>query len=154
MKINNVKSWAPTGAARWWLTLAICLLAFCVRVSLQPLVEHRFPLLAFTLATVFVHYRFGLGPAILSASIGFPVGTFFFIPPYRAWGPMATDDLLTLAAYGVLTIAFMMVIQRLRRAQYRAELLAEVAESRYLMLLQSDSERDAAERALKGMHQA
>jgi hypothetical protein len=43
----------------------------------------------------------------------------------------------------------MFTIQRLRRAQYRAELLADVAESRYIMLLQSEDDREAVERDLK-----
>lgn len=154
MKINNVKSWAPTGAARWWMTLAICALAFCVRMSVHPIVDGRFPLLAFTLSTLYVHYRYGLGPALLSAAIGFPVGVYFFMPPFGEFGVMGVEDLLTAGAYGLLTAAFIVIIQRLRRAQYRAELLAEVAESRYMMLLQSDNERDAAERALKELHRA
>jgi hypothetical protein len=65
---------------------------------------------------------------------------------------MEHEDVLTTIAYVVVTGAFMFVIQRLRRAQYRAELLAEVAEARYLMLLQSDNDREAAERELKNLH--
>lgn len=154
MKINNVKSWAPSGAERWWVTLAICALAFCVRMLLQPVLHSRFPLLAFTLSTLFVHYRYGLGPALVSAVISFPIAVFFFLPPYGHFGTLDHEDVLTAGAYGLLTAAFIVVIQRLRRAQYRAELLAEVAESRYIMLLQSDNERESAERALKDLHEA
>jgi len=153
MKIQNVKSWAPTGPGRWVMTIAICLLAFFIRMSMQPLLHGRFPLLAFTLSTLYVHYRYGLGPALLSAIVAFPVGVYFFLPPYGQFGALETEDVLTAGSYGLLTIAFMVVIQRLRRAQYRAELLAEVAESRYIMLLQSDKDREAAERELKELHQ-
>jgi len=153
MKIHNVKSWAPTGAQRWVVALAISLLAFFIRMMLQPLVEGRFALLAFTISTVFIHYSYGLAPALASAIIAFPVGIFFFQPPYGHFGPMEREDVLTTIAYVVVTGAFMFVIQRLRRAQYRAELLAEVAEARYLMLLQSDNDREAAERELKNLHE-
>lgn len=153
MKIRNVKSWAPTGPGRWVMTIAICLLAFFIRMSAQPLLHGRFPLLAFTLSTLLVHYRYGLGPALFSATITFPVGVFFFLPPYGQFGTLELEDLLTAGAYGLLTVTFMVIIQRLRRAQYRAELLAEVAESRYIMLLQSDNDREAAERELKELHQ-
>jgi K+-sensing histidine kinase KdpD len=153
MKIHNVKSWAPTGARRWVMTVNISLLAFFIRMSLQPVVHGRFPLLAFTLSTLFVHYRYGLGPAVLSAIVAFPVGVYFFLPPYGQFGALEVEDVMTAGAYGLLTVAFMLVIQRLRRAQYRAELLADVAESRYIMLLQSDKDREAAERELKELHQ-
>jgi len=153
MKIRNVKSWAPTGARRWFMTVAVALLAFAVRASLEPLLHGRFPLLAFTLATLFVHYRYGLGPALFSAIVTFPVAVFFFVPPYGEFGDLEFEDILTIVGYTLLTLTFMFVIQRLRRAQYRAELLSEVAESRYIMLLQSDNDRDAAERELKELHQ-
>lgn len=153
MRIRNVKSWAPTGARRWVMMIAICMLAFLLRMALQPVLNGRFPLLAFTLSTLFVHYRYGLAPALTSAIVAFPVGVFFFLPPYGHFGTLDHEDLLTALAYGVLTVAFMVVIQRLRRAQYRAELLAEVAESRYIMLLQSDNDREAAERELRVLHQ-
>jgi K+-sensing histidine kinase KdpD len=153
MKILNAKSWAPTGMNRWVMAIAISLLAFFVRMSLQPVVGGRFPLLAFTLSTLFIHYAYGLAPALASAVVAFPVGIYFFLPPYGQFGPMDREDVLTAISYSLLTAAFMVVIQRLRRAQYRAELLAEVAESRYLMLLQSDNDREAAERELKKLHQ-
>lgn len=152
MKIQNAKSWAPSGSRRWVMAIIITTLAFFLRFLLEPLVQGRFPLLAFTLSTLFVHYRYGLGPALLSAVIAFPVGVFFFIPPYLHFAVIEFEDVLTLGAYLLLTAAFMVVIQRLRRAQYRAELLAEVAESRYIMLLQSDNDREAAERELKDLH--
>ena len=152
MKIKNVKSWAPTGARRWVMALVISLLAFLIRLALQPELHGRFPLLAFTLATLVIHYRYGLAPAIASAVIAFPVAIYFFLPPYARFGPMEKEDVMTTIAYAFVTIAFMVAIQRLRRAQYRAELLAEVAESRYIMLLQTDNDREAAERELKQLH--
>jgi hypothetical protein len=39
----------------------------------------------------------------------------------------------------------MVLIQYLRRALYQSVLLAEIAESRYLMLLDSEADRAAAE---------
>jgi K+-sensing histidine kinase KdpD len=154
MKIQNAKSWAPTGSRRWAMALVISLLAFTIRWAIQPVVGARFPLLAFTLSTILIHYRYGLAPALISAVVAFPVGILFFIPPYGHFGPIEHEDVLTAIAYGVLTVAFIYIIQRLRRAQYRAELLSEVAESRYLMLLQSDNDREAAERELATLHRA
>ena len=152
VKIQNVKSWAPTGPRPWVMAAAVTVLAFFLRMALQPVLHGRFPLLAFTLSTLFIHYRYGLWPALVSAVISFPVAVFFFLPPYGHFGTLDSEDLLTALAYVVLTLAFVVVIQRLRRAQYRAELLAEVAESRYIMLLQSDNDREAAERELKQLH--
>ncbi|HEX4328911.1 MAG TPA: DUF4118 domain-containing protein [Burkholderiales bacterium] len=149
MKIHNVKSWAPTGASRWVDTLAIFLLALFTRMSLQPLLDAHFPLLAFSIATLYIHYRYGLAPAIVTAIAAFPAAIYFFIPPYGEFDIAAPEDVQTAIAYGLLIAAFMFTIQRLRRAQYRAELLADVAESRYLMLLQSEDDRQAVERDLK-----
>jgi K+-sensing histidine kinase KdpD len=153
MKIHNVKSWAPSGPERWLWTVVITLLAFMIRLSLQPMLDGRFPLLAFTLGTLLVHYRFGLAPALSSAVVAFPVAVFFFLPPYGQYGALEREDVLTAGAYVLITLVFIVLIQRLRRSQYRAELLAEVAESRYIMLLQSDSDREAAETMARKLHQ-
>ena len=129
--------------------LAILLLAFFIRQSLHPLLDAHFPQLAFSIATLYIHYRYGLAPALAAAIISFPAAIYFFIPPYGEFDIAAPEDVHTAIAYALLITAFMIAIQRLRRAQYRAELLAEVAESRYLMLLQSEGDRQAVERDLK-----
>jgi hypothetical protein len=42
------------------------------------------------------------------------------------------------------------LIQYLRRAQYQSVLLYEIAESRYLMLLDSEADRNAIEEETRG----
>jgi len=57
--------------------------------------------------------------------------------------------MIRVATFAGYTIVYMVLVQYLRRAQYQSVLLAEVAQSRYLMLLDSESDRAAAEAELE-----
>ncbi len=57
-----------------------------------------------------------------------------------------------LVSYPLITLLAITLVERLRRAQYRAELLTAVAQSRYEMLLRHDNERVLTRRATDEMH--
>ncbi len=112
-----------------------------VHVFLGP----RLPLVFFTLATILIHFFYGLGPALLIAAIALPVADYAFIPPYFAFDLPDREDVLLICYYICTTALLMVLIQYLRRAQYQSVLLAEIAESRHLMLLDSEADRAAVE---------
>jgi K+-sensing histidine kinase KdpD len=112
----------------------------------------QFPLISFTIATLLVHFFLGLGPALFVALVSLPLGTYLFVPPYNTFTLPEPEDLYLITYFIVTTALFMVLIQYLRRALYQSVLLAEVAESRYLMLLDSEADRAVAETEMRERH--
>jgi K+-sensing histidine kinase KdpD len=145
IRLRNARAWAPRNPTRWLWAVIAFLIAFLLRMLVHDLIGPRFPLVFFTLATLFIHFFFGLGPALLLALIALPVADYAFIPPYFEFELPDLDDVLLIGYYICTTALFMVLIQYLRRAQYQSVLLAEIAESRHLMLLDSEADRAAVE---------
>ena len=145
IKLRNARAWAPRTHVRWIALASAFLLALILRLALHDYLGPRYPLLFFSLATLVVHFFYGLLPAIVLALISLPAGIYLFVPPYASFELPDADDLLRTLNYVALTAIFMVLIQYLRRAQYQASLYYEIAESRYLMLLDSEADRSAIE---------
>ena len=143
--LRNARAWAPRTSVRWLAVVAAFFLALILRLALHDHFGPRYPLVFFTVATLIVHFFFGLFPAVVLALGSLPAGMYLFVPPYLSFTKLDADDVLRAANYVVITALFMVLIQYLRRAQYQAVLLHEIAESRYLMLLDSESDRSAME---------
>jgi K+-sensing histidine kinase KdpD len=121
------------------------LAALLLRLAFHDQLGPRFPLVLFTVATLMIHFYFGIVPAAVLAAISLPTGLYLFVPPYSAFDGLEINDLFIVTYYLVSTALLMVLIQHLRRAQYASRLLAEIAESRYMMLLDSESDRAAVE---------
>jgi K+-sensing histidine kinase KdpD len=145
IKLRNARAWAPRTPWRWIAALAAFLVALLIRLALHHYLGPRYPLLFFGLATIVIHFFFGLGPAVLLALVSLLTGLYAFVPPYLSFEMPNGDDLFMISYYLGSMILLMVLIQYLRRAQYQSVLLAEVAESRYLMLLDSEADRAALE---------
>jgi K+-sensing histidine kinase KdpD len=145
IRLRNARAWAPVTPKRWVVALGAFLAALVLRLLLHDYIGPRNPLLFFTIATLLVHFFYGLGPAALMAAASLPTGVYFFVPPYFQFDVPDHDDFVRVASFVAYTVVYMVLVQYLRRAQYQSVLLAEVAESRYLMLLDSEADRAAAE---------
>lgn len=143
--LRNARAWAPRTPVKWLAVIAAFIAAFAIQLIFHEYLGPHYPLLFFTLATLIVHFFFGLLPAVALALVSLPTGIYFFVPPYLSFSFPDTDDAFTISYYVGSTVLFMVLIQYLRRAQYQAVLLSEIAESRYLMLLDSEADRAAAE---------
>jgi K+-sensing histidine kinase KdpD len=141
--LRNARAWAPVGRAGWPVALFAFVVALLIRMALQPVLDDECPLLFFSIAVLIVHYRYGLGPALLVALLGLPAGDYFFVAPYQTFGWPEWEDVADIVYNVASTICFMVLIQQLRRARYESALLAEVSESRYQMLLDSTGNREA-----------
>jgi len=149
IKLKNARAWAPRTPLRWPLAVAALIAAVLLRLALHEVLGAQFPLISFTIATLLVHFFLGLWPALFVALLSLPVGTYLFVPPYNTFTMPDPEDFYLITYYVVTTVLFMMLIQYLRRALYQSVLLAEVAESRYLMLLDSEADRAAAETEMR-----
>ncbi|WP_244808313.1 DUF4118 domain-containing protein [Caballeronia zhejiangensis] len=152
MKVRNSKRWAPRGEHRWIIAGAALLTAAMIRAMLHPLLGDIMPGTAFLIAAVLVEYYCGLVPAFCVMLAGLCIADYLFVPPYGRIDVIDTSDIHLLVSYPLITIVVIVLVERLRRAQYRAELLAAVAQSRYEMLLRHDNERLLASRATDEMH--
>jgi K+-sensing histidine kinase KdpD len=152
MEVKNSRRWAPRGRNRWIFAAAALLTAAVVRTILHPLLGPIMPGTAFLIAAVLVEYYCGLAPAVCVMLAGLCLADYLFVPPYGHIETIDQADVRLLVSYPLITIVVITLVERLRRAQYRAELLATVAQSRYEMLLRHDNERLLARRATDEMH--
>ncbi|WP_087633939.1 DUF4118 domain-containing protein [Caballeronia telluris] len=152
MKVNNSRRWAPRGRKRWIIAAAALFSAALVRSILHPLLGPIMPGTAFLIGAVLVEYYCGLAPALCVMLAGLCLADYLFVAPYGRIDIIDASDVRLLLSYTLITIVVITLVERLRRAQYRAELLASVAHSRYEMLLRGDNERLIARRATDEMH--
>lgn len=119
---------------------------------LHPLIGPIMPGTAFCIAASLVEYFCGLAPALTVMLLGLGIADYLFVPPYATIAVFDRADLVLLVSYPLVTLIVIMLIERLRRSQFRAELIASVAQSRYEMLLRHDNERLLARRAVDETH--
>lgn len=123
------------------------MIACLLRYALHGFLEHRLPFSSFILATLLTEYFWGLGPAIMVFLLSMPAANFFFMPPFNQFDVLTLDDVVQLTGIMLICVVGIALIESLRRTKYEAQLLMEVAESRYDMLLRSDAARKTAETA-------
>ncbi|NLP63022.1 DUF4118 domain-containing protein [Paraburkholderia sacchari] len=152
MKVRNARNWAPRGPRRWWLAAAALAVASAIRIALHPMLGPMMPATLFCIAAALVEYYLGLAPATVVMVLGLAIADYLFVPPYGNLSYLDRHDVVLLLSYPLLTIIVMTLIERLRREQFRAQLLAQVAQSRYEMLLRHDNERALARRAVDETH--
>jgi K+-sensing histidine kinase KdpD len=135
MRIRNAAGWAGTSGRRWTNALALTVVAAAIRLTLEPWVHGYLVYAIFTASTALCAYRYGAGPAILCGVVGGLAATYLFVEPLGAFTHPDMADVARLSGYAVINGIFVVLIEKLRRAQYQALLLAEVADSRYHLLL-------------------
>jgi K+-sensing histidine kinase KdpD len=148
MNIQNVRRWAPRGKRVWLMgALALCV-ASGVGLALHPFLGPVMPGVAFCIAAAIVEYFFGLIPSLTVLLLGVGIVDFLFVPPYWQIDVVNRAGIMLEISYPLMTLFTITLIERLRRAQFGAELIAAVALSRYEMLLRVDNERALSRRAV------
>lgn len=130
---------------------AVCA-AGAIRALLHPILGPVMPGTAFLIAAVLVQYYCGLAPAVTVMMVGLCLADYLFVPPYGRLDVIDRSDIILLVSHPLITAIFITLVERLRRAQYRARLLAAVSQSRYEMLLRHDNERLLAQRSTDEMN--
>lgn len=146
MRIKNAGRWAPSGARPWLYAVLALAVASGVRWLIHPIVGPIMPGTAFFIAAALIEYYFGIARASVVMVLGLGIADYLFVPPYGQFDVLDQSDLTLIISYPVVTILVICLIERLRRAQFQAELLGQVAQSRYEMLLRLDNERAIASR--------
>jgi hypothetical protein len=152
MEVKNTKRWVPRGPNVWLVAVAALALAALIRLMLHPLLGPVMPAGVFFIATALVEYYCGLGPAMMVMVLGLGLADYMFVPPYFQIEVITRRDIVLAIVYPLMTILVIVLLERLRRAQYRAELMALVAQSRYEMILRHDNEQAIVRRTLDETH--
>jgi K+-sensing histidine kinase KdpD len=106
---------------------------------------------AYFIAAALIEYFFGMAPALAVMTVGLVIADFLFVPPYQQIGALDQSDVALIVSLPLVSMLVICLIERLRRSEFRAELIALVAQSRYEMLLRADNERAIANRAADEM---
>jgi len=145
--INNARRWAPRGAWRYGVAMIALAIAFGVRLLLQHFLVAHMPTLFFMIAAVAIGFSLGIGPAILVVVLSLPLAEYFFVPPFNHFDGFDKGDAIRVIGFPTATLAFIAIIEWLRRTQYEARLIAEVANSRLDMLLRAEKRRLRSEKS-------
>ena len=152
MNVRNASRWAPRGHRRWYFAVFALVIASGVRLLLHPLLGPIMPGTAYFIAAALIEYFFGMAPALAVMAVGLVTADFLFVPPYQQLGALDQSDVGLIVSLPLLSMLVICLIERLRRSEFRAELIALVAQSRYEMLLRADNERAIASRAVDETH--
>lgn len=148
MEIKNAKRWAKAGPEPYVAGLLGFLAATAIRFALQPIVDDHLSMLLYAINCVVIAFLYGFWPSILMLSISLPTAFFFFVKPYSAFDGISQSDVFLLIVYSTLVVSAAVLLEWVRREQYRATLLARVSDSRYRLLVEADEDRRAM---LKGV---
>lgn len=143
MEIRNAKRWAKAGPEPYVVGLLGFLAATAIRFALHPYIGDHMPMLFFAVNCVVIAFLYGFWPSILILSISLPTAFFFFVKPYSTFDGVGERDVFTLIIYSTLVISTAILLEWVRREQYRATLLARVSDSRYRLLVEADEDRRA-----------
>ena len=146
MEIRNVKRWAKAGAEPYLVGLAGFVLALLLRYALRSVLDDHLPMLFFAVNCIVIAFLYGAWPSFLLLSISFPAAIYFFTKPYYSIDPLSQSDLFILIVYSTLVGLAAVMIESLRREQYKSSLLVRVSDSRYRLLIEADEDRRAAQR--------
>jgi K+-sensing histidine kinase KdpD len=126
-------------AAGYGFALALSLLTFAIRVSLQPVLEVYSAYLLFTLPVAISAMWAGSGPALLSAVLGVLLGDYFIFPRgiFAIYPEHLRVGLFETAIFLTVSVLLAKLGGELRARRLRAEATAQ-------QLRQTLAERDAA----------
>jgi K+-sensing histidine kinase KdpD len=139
---------APTSASvRYMFATACFVLAFVIRLLLDPVLKEHSPLVLFALAVAVSAIRGGSGPGILATLLGV-FGSLYFFPPMGVFSLPAVEYRPTVA-YQLIVFLFVGFILswlggELRRLRWNAVKLADERSEMLQHLRETLAQRDAA----------
>jgi signal transduction histidine kinase len=105
--------WLP----RYGSALTGVLLATLMRAWLHPLLGNQYPFPTFFVASMVTAWYAGLGPALLSLTLGCLAGIHYFVPPTTPWAAI----LLGTSIFAFVALTNAVLSESLRRARHAAE---------------------------------
>jgi len=121
--------------------------ALAVRLSLQPLLLTEAEYTTFLLAVFCTTLLGGMGPGIVAAVLSVLALLYYLTPPAPLWSVDSSDHALALALFCAASAFSIVMAESQRRARFRAEASADLAEKRGRDLEKQVDRRQAAELA-------
>jgi K+-sensing histidine kinase KdpD len=137
MKLKNVRKWSQHGPECYLYSILGVVFAFYIRYLLHPFLQSEFPMLFFIANIIVIGMFFGYAASAFSALLSFPIAFYFFVPPFDSFDMPTLHDTFIFGTSVVLCGVVVGFIEWLQRARYRAELIANVSNSRYALLAEA-----------------
>ena len=147
MDIKNAKRWGAAGIEPLIVAAVGFIVALGLRFSLHSLLEDHLSMLFFAINSVIMAFLYGFWVSIGSMLLSIPFALYFFTAPYGTFSELNDRDVFILIVHVSLVISTAILLEWTRREQYKAILIARVAESRYRLLIETDEDRRNALKA-------
>jgi PAS domain S-box-containing protein len=134
-------AWRPT-TLRYGAAVGSVALALLARMAVGPQLDDQLPFAAFFAGIAAAAWLGGVGPAILSAALGFALAELFFVPHGHAWWILTPLDLAIAASYLVVASTIVILTWALNNARVYAI-------ARQMELQREIGQRIQAEEALR-----
>lgn len=105
----------------YWLAVLTVLLAFGLRLAVDPWLGDQDPYIVFVVAIAVTGLYAGVRPAILATALGTVVAYFCFVPPRYQFGFAGIDDAVGFGVYLITAVAVVLLIHARMRAASQAE---------------------------------
>lgn len=103
--------------ARYLAAFLLVIVAFAIRLALDPLFGDRSPFLLFTLAVLVAAARLGARPALFVTVLSVLLGTWAFLPPRYALWPLTSEEWTDVAAFVAISGAMVIFAHQLGRSR-------------------------------------
>ena len=111
---------------RYGIAIGVILSAIVIQIALRSLLPPS-PFLFFYPAVFVVSWLAGLGPALLSIAVSLPALVYLFLPPYNSFVVEKMEDRLDLALFALMATLVCVIVERLKRLEWRARIAIEAA---------------------------
>ncbi len=120
-----------SAAVRYGVALIVVALATAIRLPLTGLLGGKLPFTTYLFGAILVAIYCGLGPALLTTTLGAVLGTYLFLLPATSFTISDPSSWFLMAAYSVLAGGLSVIIKVIQNARWKAEQNARaLAESR------------------------
>jgi PAS domain S-box-containing protein len=123
---------------RYGISAIAILLAFAVRMLLDPYLGDYYPIVTFLVPVILIAWYGGLGPSIVAIIGALMLARYFFLAPRHSIGVEATEDQLGFALYACAGLVMTFFAQAWRTAHRRTEISEEQARQLVANLQESE----------------
>lgn len=110
------------------LALAVCGLAFWLRLAIDEVLPPGFPFVTFFPAIIFTTFMLGMWPGIACAVMGALLSVYYFIPPFNGF-EMSSSASVAIGFYVFISAAFILMMTTMDSALRKADMAQRQAEA-------------------------
>ncbi|MDB5390180.1 MAG: nreB [Planctomycetaceae bacterium] len=143
----HVKRLIWLNSVPYLIALGCVVAASVVRIWLDPLFGEKFPYVTYMFAIIFVAWYGGLGPSLLTMTLGFLSAFYFFASPRGSFKVQGVDGQVGAVLYIVTSLSSILFSELMRAAERRAKSTALELQTQRLKLESEVLERKTAQDA-------